>query len=177
MKSWKTGALAGVLSISGGVTALINPVATSITLEQIMGWTFIVSGLFSFIGYLAGKNSSDNWSAALALFSIGLGALLVSFPLESVLSLSVFIVMLLVGTGVSQLTMAFSRRGTPAFYYLFVSSLISLVFAFMVLSDFPAGAEGLIGVIFSVELITNGIALLTYSITHRKATTIHIQNI
>ena len=51
MKSWKTGALAGVLSITGGVIALINPIATSITLEQIMGWTFIVSGLFSFIGY------------------------------------------------------------------------------------------------------------------------------
>ncbi|GLO63965.1 acid-resistance protein HdeD [Vibrio sp. MACH09] len=168
MKSRKLILLAGVISLLGGLLALYNPAQTSLTLEQLLGWTFIVSGVFNLVGGFKYRNEHGIWTILLAIFTLILGYFFIRMPLESVLSLASFVILLLFGSGVTQIAMAFKRRGSSSFIPVFVSGLISLSLSLIFLLDFPRSAELLLGVLFAIELISNGISLIVFAWAAKK---------
>lgn len=168
MKSKKLMLFAGVISFLGGLLALNNPVETSFTLEQLLGWTCIVSGVFNFIGGMRLRGDQRIWTVLLAVFTLVLGYFFVRLPIESILSLTTLIIVLLMGSGIARVVMAFKYRGSNLFIPLVSSGLISFLLAVLLLTEFAGSAEAILGILFAVELISNGISLIILAFASSK---------
>lgn len=168
MKSQKLILLAGIISLFGGLLALYNPAQTSLTLEQLLGWTFIVSGVFNLIGGIRHIKEQGVWTILLAVFTLILGYFFIRLPMASVISLASFIIILLMGSGITQIAMAFKDRGSVSFLPMLLSGVISLLLSLFFLLDFSVSAQVLLGVIFAVELISNGLSLIVFAWTTNR---------
>lgn len=168
MKSWKFMMFAGLVSLFGGALALNNPIVTSLTLEQLIGWTCLVSGVFTLISAITNKHQRG-MSIIMGLLALIFGYFFIRLPMESLLSFTSFIIMLLMMSAVSQLVMAFSNRQSYSFAPSLISGLISLALAIILIIDFNSSAESLLGIIFAVELISNGISLIALALTFHRS--------
>lgn len=67
MKNWFLWLLAGVVSLIGGFIALANPLATTLAVEQLAGWMFLVVGLLTILSAFG----SQGWGGVSCLFYWG----------------------------------------------------------------------------------------------------------
>ncbi len=168
MKSWKFMMLAGFIALVGGTLSLYHPVVTSITLEQLLGWTFIVSGSFNLISAITNRQAQWGLSVVMAVITLLFGFFFIRLPMETILSLALVITMMLIGSGVVQVTMALKQRKTPLFLPMLFSGIISISLAALVISSFPNSAQALLGLIFAFELISNGLSLIAFGWAQHK---------
>lgn len=81
--------IAGVASIFGGILALANPLAASLTAELLAGWSFIFVGVIALVSAF----SDQGWGARILTLILGalilvIGINLISHPLCGLLSLT-----------------------------------------------------------------------------------------
>lgn len=160
----------GVIAIIAGILALTNPLAATLTAEQVAGWSFLFIGIFQF--FAAFKNEGWGgriWAILVALAFVLLGVMLLGKPLVGIVSLTLTVATLFLVTGVFQIVMAFSVRGTGAFWLVLLSGILSVILAIMIFGNFPASAASILGILLGVELISSGISMIALSGT-RAAT-------
>lgn len=156
--------IGGLLSLIGGVLALLNPFAGSLAAVALAGWAFLILGLLQIIAvFTAHGAGSKIWFGLLGLVSTYLGISLFSNPLAGVLTLALAVALLLIISGVTRLIASFEFRGTTAFWLLLLSSAISILLGCMILSDYPMSAMSILGILLGVELIFSGISLISLS--------------
>lgn len=154
----------GALSILAGILALANPLAATLTAEQLAGWMFLFVGILQVFAVFQQDDWGGRiWAILIALAFIVLGVMLLGRPLEGILSLTLTVAALFLVTGIFRVVMAFSLRGTSAFWLVLVSGLLSVLLALMIFGNFPASAVTILGILLAIELISNGIALIAFS--------------
>lgn len=153
----------GVISIVAGIFALANPLAATLTAEQLAGWAFLIVGI---IGLIAAFRSSDDgkiwailWNAALII----LGISLLGNPFAGTISLTLMVATLFLITGAFKLVWSFQLRGTSAFWLVLLSGVLSLLLAIMIFGNFPASALSILGILLAVELISSGVSMIALS--------------
>lgn len=171
MKLWAPWAIAGTISLLGGGLAFVNPEATSLTIELVLGWTFAASAVMGLFAFIGGTENRSFWGLALSLLSGICAYILITHPMEGVLALSLLVTALLLGSGMSQLMMAYQNRISGSFWIVLASGVISILLGVMLLTGFPKTGEIMLGLIFAIELVTNGLSLLAFSLTLRGVET------
>jgi uncharacterized membrane protein HdeD (DUF308 family) len=127
------------------------------------------------------------WHVIIGLAYIIAGILLITSPLSSAFWLTLFIAITLVVTGVSRIFIAFQVRGQGAgWLWVLLSGLISIALGVLIYSTVtPPGAEqlatpegrlqwfaqwgGFIGLFVAVELIMEGVALISIALSRKTA--------
>ncbi|MBE2898266.1 DUF308 domain-containing protein, partial [Pasteurellaceae bacterium 20609_3] len=89
-------------------------------------------------------------------------------PLESLVSLTVMISILLLLLGVAKLLASWRLRQTPFFGFVMFSGLLSLLISLVIFANLATAAATLLGLLLAIELISNGISLLTYAVIIKK---------
>ena len=105
--------LAGGLSLLGGILALANPFAASLTATVLAGWSFIAVGTLMLIA----ANHPLGFHLAvflLGLLVLALGVHLVFDPLRGVVSLTAAVGSLLLVAGILRISAALRLYGFPA---------------------------------------------------------------
>lgn len=158
--------LAGGLSLLGGILALANPFAASLTATVLAGWSFIAVGALMLIA----ANHSLGFHLAvflLGLLVLALGVHLVFDPLRGVVSLTAAVGSLLLVAGILRISAALHLygyfRGT-----LLVSGLLSFVLAVLIFADFPQSANVILGLFLAIELLSNGISLIALGMARSR---------
>lgn len=169
MTSWIWWMIAGVLSLVGGVVALANPLAATLTAELLSGWTFILVGILILISAV----SDQGWGARVGTLILGVvvllfGISLVANPLAGVLSLTVFAAVMLFVVGLCRLMLAFATDISQLRWAMIVSGLLSIGLSIMVFSNFPQSAAILLGVFLAVELLSNGVSLIILALARKS---------
>ena len=173
MKAWILWLLVGILMIIGGLVALANPLAATLTAEQIAAWIFIIAGLLQLLGVLLDKQwSSRLWALLLSLACFWLGVSLLANPLAGVLALTFVVALGFLVSGVAKLIFGFKIRTTPYFWPAILSGAISLVLALMIFSNFPQSAAVLLGVLLSIELLVSGSTMAAFALLLRNLKTV-----
>ena len=158
--------LAGGLSLLGGILALANPFAASLTATVLAGWSFIAVGTLMLIA------AHHPLGFHLAVFLLGLlvlalGVHLVFDPLRGVVSLTAAVGSLLLVAGILRISAALRLygyfRGT-----LLVSGLLSFVLAVLIFADFPQSANVILGLFLAIELLSNGISLIALGMARSR---------
>ena len=154
----------GIISILGGIFALLNPLSATFAAEQLAGWLFLFVGTLQlFVLFLAPTTMGKVFAAVGGVIGLLLGFELLREPLQGILTLTMVVAILFMATGIVRTVVAFGLRGTPVFIPVLLSGLVSFVLAIMIFSGYPQSATYILGVLLAVELISNGISLVMYS--------------
>jgi len=161
----------GALSLIGGIIALLNPLAATLTAELLAGFLFIAIGALMLLSIF----SDDNWGSRLLSLVLGVAVLaiginLVSNPLQGVLKLTVVVAFLMLFIGMLRLVFAFRMPTAGLKIMLVLSGIVSLVLGGMILTSFPFSAVVVLGILLAIELISNGISLIVLGLAARDQT-------
>ncbi len=157
---WMVG---GSVSLAGGVLALFFPVNATVVAEQVAAVFFVVASLFQLASVPTYPHAGSKvWAALWGVLELALGLYLAILPAAGILSLTLAAGILILGSGVSRAVLAWGlppgMRGMTLF-----SGLVSIVLGVMVLGQYPLTATFFLGIYLGIELISNGIGLMTGS--------------
>ncbi|GHE90736.1 hypothetical protein GCM10016455_08930 [Aliiroseovarius zhejiangensis] len=169
MRHWIFWMIAGIISLVGGVLALANPLAASLTAEILVGWSFVLIGLIVAISAFR----DQGWGARLSLLLLGvlfllLGISLLANPLQGMLALTYTIAIMLMMAGLFRLILAFRAEFRPFRWIMIASAALSIILALMIFSNFPQSAAVVLGVYLAIELISNGVSLIVIALARKS---------
>ena len=168
--SWIWMAILAVISLIGGIWALLNPPAATLAATLIAGWTFLFLGVLQIIQSFQVNNGWPGflWALLFGVLLLLAGLSLVFNPLAGMISLTLLVAALFLATGVVKVVYAFSLRPISGWGWVLVSGLVSIALAVMIMADFPWSAAAVLGILLGVELISNGILFLLIALGLRK---------
>ena len=169
MAHWIWWLFAGALSLAGGILALANPLAATLTATMLAGWTFVLVGILTLLSAF----SDQGWGSRILVIVIGgllllSGINLIAEPLAGSMTLTVAVAILLMAVGVFRIILGFRVQFSRLRWAMILSGALSILLSIMIFSDFPQSALVVLGVFLAVELISNGVSLIVLAMA-RKA--------
>lgn len=142
-KNWWLLLLKGLVAIIFGILALRRPGVTVAALVLLFGAYALVDGIFTLIAAFAGwRHREDRWLLVLeGLLGVGAGFVTLHAPILTAVALVFFIAAWALATGVLKIVEAIRlRREISGEFWLVLSGIASVVFAFLVMMRPAAGA-------------------------------------
>lgn len=158
MKTSHSLILVGALSLLGGILALFNPFAASLSVGILVGWTLLIVGLIGLIGTL--RMGGGIWPILFALMTAVIGFVMVANPMSGLIALTVTVAIGLVLSGIARIALARANQGHPAYWVLLLSGALSVLMAIMIFGNFPQAAEVVLGLFLGIELVLVGMSFL-----------------
>jgi uncharacterized membrane protein HdeD (DUF308 family) len=152
-----------VLMIVLGIIAIAFPFFASVASTLLFGWIFILAGIVQIV-YAIQSRGADQiiWTLILGFLYLLAGIFVVVNPLKGVLALTLVLGITIFVQGVIQIFISFKlRRNSHNWGLLLVSGLIGIIFGIFVWSNFPFSAVWLIGTLIGINLLFDGIWMLT----------------
>lgn len=169
MKYWVLWLVAGLISLFGGLFALANPLAASLAATLIAGWLFAFVGILILISAFGDQGWGGRLLTIVLGFFVFLGGVnLIAEPLSGVVSLTFLTGILLLILGVARIVLGFSVEVSRLRWVLIIAGALSLLLGSMILANFPQSAAVVLGLFLAIDLISNGITLISLSLS-RKA--------
>ncbi|MCQ0091247.1 HdeD family acid-resistance protein [Roseovarius sp. M141] len=159
----------GVISLIGGILALLNPLSASIAAATLAGWALLIIGAlqgwsaWSSQGFKARTGAGIAAAAALLM-----GVLLVFGPFGDGSFLRYALTALLFISGAAKLWAARHVRGDGLFPVVIGAGAISVLLGLVILTTIPGFIAGNLGIVLGLELLANGAALVVLSLRHRR---------
>lgn len=172
MRYWFLWLVAGLISLAGGIFALANPLAATLTAELLAGYMFIAVGILTVFSAF----SDQGWGGRILAILLGLALLflginLVANPLAGTVSLTFLAGFMLLILGIFRILLAFSSRAANLRGVLIVSGALSVLLGLMIFANWPQSAVVVLGLFLAVELISNGVSLIVLSLTRKSGET------
>lgn len=168
-KSWIWMAIFAVISLVGGVLALVNPFVATLAATLLAGWFFIVLGGMQIVQSFQVQGwGGFLWALLFGVLSLVVGISLVFNPLAGMVSLTLLVAVLLLATGVTKLFYAFSLRSVTGWVWVLLSGLLSLILGVWIFANFSQAAAAVLGIFLAVELISNGVLFLFIALGLRQ---------
>ena len=170
MKLWTKWLIAGILSILFGIFVLANPVAASVAVTVVAGVTFaLIGGIQIFAGFGSDETGSKVMGIGLGILMVLLGISLMFRPLEGILSLATIAMILIGANGILRIMTSWKMRQTPMFWPMLFSGAVSILLAGYIMANFFEVAPQLLGILFGIELLSNGGGLIALALFLRSA--------
>ena len=170
-KYWWVGLLIGILILILGFWSFTVPVATLLSLNILFIVGFIVSGIGDISYAIAVRKESSDWGWILAggIISLILGLALASRPLESVVILLLYVGFWVAFQAVMTIATSISmqRNGWKGWGWFLFLGILGVIFSILLITN-PAYASGFIVALFSISLILYGVTRIYYSFKLRK---------
>ena len=157
----------GVLIALLGLLALLAPFLTGIALSVLLGGALVVGALVHLAAaFSVGSATGVIWQVILGVVYGVAGISLLTNPIFGLATLTLLVIGFLVAEGVVQLVWAVagsagSRLGVG------LSGIVSLLLAGLLWSGFPSTALWAIGVLFGVDLLVTGGAMVVHGRSQR----------
>ncbi|MBA3038564.1 MAG: DUF308 domain-containing protein [Alphaproteobacteria bacterium] len=152
---------AGIIATAGGVLALLNPMAATLTVEQIAGWIFLFVGVLQAIdAFRAGSWGGKALAIVLAVLLVLLGMSLLAEPLRGILALTFTVAILFLASGIAKMSLAWRMRQHRYFWPVLISGALSILFALLIFFNFPWSAVTVLGLLLGIDLVSWGISLI-----------------
>ena len=147
----------GIAFIVLGVIGL--GMTTSLTLVGIVffAWLLIIGGVLQIVQtFQVSGWKSVLWHVVLAILYILAGAIVLYNPVQGAVTLTLFLGIVFVVTGIARSIMSFQLRPEPVWGWVLFSGIVSIILGLMILAQCPVSSLWLIVLMISVELIANG---------------------
>lgn len=167
--NWYWFVLAGLVFLSGGLLAIANSFIASLTVETLMALFFIAGGVLHAIQLLRTNHRiSFIWPLFLGILFISLGVVLLQNSLVGLSSLTLVIIALLAVSGLTKIIYAIKLKPLTGWIWMLISGLISLILAFLLMSNLAASAAITLGGLLAVELTSSGLWLLLIGFSFKR---------
>lgn len=164
--------ISGGLAVALGVLAIVFPLAASIGVELIIGAILTAAGLIELFRVFWMRRAGRILANLLVgLLLLATGILLLAFPLQGVVSLTIVVAAFFAALGTVKLVYAVQMRRSPGWPWLAVSGAVSVALGLILLFALPEAAFWALGLLVGIDLIFFGAAQIALGrqIAHRPA--------
>ncbi len=168
-RRWLT--ITGVLSLLGGVVAIVLPNVASVATAIFIGWLLVfASALYVVDAFSTREGTRIALRLLMAVLTFAAGLYLLVAPLDGTFTLTVMLVIWFVAIGVARIVIGISDRGTRGAGLLVLSGLLSLALGLLIALELPSSAAWAIGLIVGIDLAFWGAQMIAVAQSLRPAT-------
>lgn len=151
---WGSMLALGIGMVVLGLIAIALPLLMALTLEIVLGTILVAAG----VGQGMLVMQARLWRGFLIKFCLTLlylfiGGLMLIYPMEGVLSLTLVLMGLFLAEGLFKLSLAFVLRPQLNWQWVLVSALVTLFLAGLIWAQLPSSANWAVGLLFGVNLL------------------------
>ena len=171
-RHWVLFLIEGLMLIAFGAIAIIVPGAAALAVTVLLGWLFLLSGVFGLITTFWMRQLPGFWWALLsALLAIATGAALLWWPFGGVLSLTLGLAIFFLIEGAVSIMYALDHRRefSGRWGWMLASGVVDIVLALLILAGFPGTATWAIGLLVGINMLMGGVALVAMALHARAA--------
>ncbi|MFO0057419.1 MAG: HdeD family acid-resistance protein [Cyanobacteriota bacterium] len=153
--------LTAALLLAGAALSLVLPFVSATFLTLLLGSAAVVAAISQFLRLSGEPDTRGKVFRALSgvLYLIG-GLSCIVFPIQSTISLTLFVGALLVTEGVMELAAAASQS-LPARGLVLLDGIVTAVLGGMLIAGWPSDSQWAIGTLFAISLAFSAVNLLT----------------
>jgi uncharacterized membrane protein HdeD (DUF308 family) len=162
-KHWKLFLAEGIVLVLLGIGAIIAPMIAGIAVTLLLGWLFLVGGIFGLIVTYWGREMPGFWwslvSAALAVLA---GLILIARPMEGLLTLTVVLTAFFIMEGIASImfALAHKRELSGRWGWVVAAGVFDLLIAAMIFAGLPGSAAWAIGLLVGINMVFGGSSLI-----------------
>lgn len=152
---------AGGIMAALGLAALLMPVVTSLVVGLLIGWFLFLGGVVTVAGAFSFRGTGlFGWQLLGGLLPLVAGALLILFPEQGVIALTLLVAVVFLATGAAQLSFALWARPVAGWGWGVVSAAVSIVLGSYILLLLPEASEVVLGLLVGIDFLSTGAAML-----------------
>src|SRR5262245_8511721 len=152
----------GWLVLIAGILSVLAPLESAIAITIIVGVLLIIRGVSELaLAFRAGAMSHGVLVAITGVIAALIGVLLVAQPLRGVIAITLIVAAYFVAAGILAIIFAFRLRPHSGWGWMLANGILTLVLGALIWQQWPLSGTWAIGVLFGVQLISSGIALIT----------------
>jgi uncharacterized membrane protein HdeD (DUF308 family) len=171
-RHWVLFLIEGLMLIAFGAIAIIVPGAAALAVTVLLGWLFLLSGIFGLVTTIWMRQLPGFWWSVLsALLAIATGAALLWWPFGGVLSLTLGLAIFFLIEGAVSIMYALDHRRefSGRWGWMLASGVVDIVLALLILVGFPGTATWALGLLVGINMLMGGIALVAMALHARPA--------
>ncbi|EFJ27421.1 hypothetical protein SELMODRAFT_5000, partial [Selaginella moellendorffii] len=154
-------AIFGLLFAVIGLIGLVFPFVFAIAVEQVMGAVMVLGGIFSAVQFGVMYDIPGNSSFLLMGFlHLGFGLWMLLQPVEAGVMLMFVLSGWLLGHGLLKTFMACQVRNLSSWPFVFVSGILSILLALLILVLAPKYGVVLLGITFGADMFVSGLSMI-----------------
>lgn len=162
----------GVVLLVLGVLLLASPIAAGALIIKAVAAVLVLTGVAQlFHATKAPAGTGRIFSLALGAVVAGLGVMVWINPEIGSGFLLALLMVFFVVNGLWQLTTAWAFRAVRGWFWLLLCGLVSLVFVYLLWSQWPLAGAWVIGVFIGINLLLTGAALVVLALAARRLRT------
>ena len=151
----------GVVSLLVGFFAIGAPGLFSVVLTQFLGALLLVLGVAGVFQALFGKNTAHRVLSLLSAVVRGAaGAARFFLTGEGMAILTLILAAVFVAEGLFCVATSFGMKSNPAWIWLFLNGVVALILGAMIFAKWPSDAAWMIGLLYGIQSIFTGFALM-----------------
>lgn len=153
--------LGGIVSLLAGFFAIGAPGLFTVVLTEFLGALLLVTGVVGIFQALFGKNAAHRVLSLLsAVVRVAAGSALFFLTGEGMAILTLILAAVFVAEGIFCIATSFGMRSNPAWIWLLLNGVVAIILGGMVYSKWPSDAAWVIGLLYGIQSIFAGSALL-----------------
>jgi uncharacterized membrane protein HdeD (DUF308 family) len=168
---WKLFFFEGVVLLLLGAAAIVIPQVATLTVELLVGWLFLFSGIVGLVTTLRMRFAPGFWWSLLsALIGIAAGVVLLASPVGGAVSLTFVLIAFFLIEGVASIMFAFDhRRELPRSWgAMLLSGIVDVVLGAIIFLGLPSSAAWAIGLLVGINMLFGGAALVAMALQARS---------
>jgi uncharacterized membrane protein HdeD (DUF308 family) len=168
---WKAFLIEGIVLVVLGLAALVAPLIASLAFTIFFGWMFLISGIVGLaMTFWARQMPGFWWSLISAVLAIGAGVILLTKPVQGVLTLTIVIGAFFLAEGVATIMYSLEHRRelSERWSWMLFSGILDILISAMIITGLPGSAEWAIGLLVGINLVFGGATLIGVALAARK---------
>src|SRR5580704_9611382 len=162
----------GIMLVILGAAAIILPEVATLAFTLIIGWLFLISGGVGLVTTFWMRNAPGFWWALVsAVVGIAAGIVLIRWPINGVVSLTLLLIAFFVIEGIATLMYAFDHRAqlSGRWGWMLASGIVDLILAGIIFAGLPGTAAWALGLLVGINLLFGGTAMIGMALAARNA--------
>jgi|SRR5579864_993125 len=168
---WKAFLIEGILLVILGLAAIIVPPLASLAVAILLGWMFLISGVAGLaLTFWARGMPGFWWSLISAVLAIAAGIILLTQPVQGVLTLTIVVGVYFLAEGVATVMYSLEHRRelSERWSWLLIAGIVDIVIAGIIITGLPDSALWAIGLLVGINLLFGGASMIGMALAARK---------
>jgi uncharacterized membrane protein HdeD (DUF308 family) len=162
----------GIALVILGVLAILAPALASVATAVFFGWILLVSGVAGLITTLRGPHLPGfGWSLVSVIIGIVAGLLLLGWPLQGTVSLTIVLIAFLLLEGAVTIMYALEHRAALSGRagWMLASGILDVGLGVLLILGLPSTALWALGLLVGINMLFGGWALILMALQARPA--------
>jgi uncharacterized membrane protein HdeD (DUF308 family) len=167
---WGLCLFVGIMLVILGAAAIILPTVATLAFTLVIGWLFLIAGGVGLVTTFWMRNAPGFWWALVsAIISIAAGIVLIRWPINGTVSLTLLLIAFFVVEGIATLMYAFDHRAqlSGRWGWMLASGIVDLILAGIIFAGLPGTAEWALGLLVGINMLFGGTAMIGMALAAR----------